>query len=1197
MRRFVTICAWLVCALASVAHAAPPLHATPLFRKFGVAEGLPSSSVHQIAEDRQGFLWIATVDGLARYDGVGFRVFRHDPSDPVSIAGNDITTIFIDRDDRIWCGLESHGLDMLDAARSSFTHFVNDPENPTSLTADDVWSIGQDADGSMLFGTGGSGLDRLHFDGSRAMFDHAAHDDHDARSITSDKIVAIYTAKNGELWIGSDFGLDVRRDGGYAHVDFSAVRSDKGRLNVRKLMQREDGTMLAATNRGLVAVDTQLKAKLIVGDELTHKAVFGFTRDRDGSLWIGTQHGLNHRDEAGNLTGFLASDTLPGSISGNLIPDVLLDHEGNLWVGSDDGGLVQLPLLWRNFSVFRHDASDGHSLSANRAQGLSVDAGGGVWAVNLDGGIDRLDPSTGFVERFGERLASPTSKGLFAAVADNRHRLWLGHAAGVRVYDLSNDSYRDIAVDADRADALGGGIVAFAEAGGAMWAASNVRGLHRIDADTLRVRKYLADGHVLRSDDINRIGVDPDGVLLVGSAAGLDRYDVSKDLFEPVAGIPDGTVIEFAFARDGSLWLLEDGALEHFCAPARCGKYKSIARYTSADGWPSATFTGMQVDASGIVWAAGPRGLWRYDPANKQLRLFGTQDGLISVEFNDAPLVQRADGTLFGATLAGIVGFAPHGLSENAQAPKLVLDDAIVTRGGRAIALDTANRITLGWTDRNLTFDARALSYVNPAGNRYQWKLDGYDTDWIDTAHRGERMFSQLPGGEYTLRVRAANASGVWTELAAPIAIAQSPPPWLTKSALVAYAILAALGAWLVTRAYRKRLDRRHAFELAQQQRTFAERSNAAKSEFLATMGHEIRTPMTGVLGMAELLLRTPLDPSQRGFAEAIQDSGRVLLRLVNDSLDLARIEAGRLDLEEKPLDLHALVRHVEALERPVAEAKGLAFSIGVSADVPRHVRGDAVRIEQIVLNLINNAIKFSERGRVSFDVAAFGGEVVFTVRDSGPGISPDMRARLFQRFEQADGPQRRAGSGLGLAICRELATRMGGRIEMDSEVGAGSTFRVSLPLPEVAPISTPSIERRMPSQTHRVLLVEDDAIVAAVIAGLLRASGHDVAHVANGLAALSETATSRFDAALIDLDLPGVDGLALARLLRAQESGARMSMIGISARSMGDEERLCLDAGMDAFLRKPITGAMLDESLATLFSARLESWGPTSRN
>ena len=1169
-------------AVASCACADSALHDTPLFRKFGVAEGLPSSSVHALAEDRAGFIWIATVDGLARYDGMGFRIFRHEPADGASIGGNDVTTIFIDRDDRIWCGLESHGLDVLDAARGGFTHYTNDAADPRSIVADDVWSIGQDTNGTMLLGTGGSGLDRLRKDGSRIVFDHVKHDDADPRSLASDKIVAIYTSQNGEVWFGSDLGLDVRRNDGYEHVDFSAIRSDQGRLNVRKLMQREDGVVLAATNRGLVSIDSKLKATLIVGSELTHKAVFGFARDPDGELWIGTQHGLNHRAGNGDVSGFLASETSPGSISGNLIPDVLCDHEGNIWIATDDGGLMQLPALWRNFSLFRHDASDAYSLSANRAQGLSVDARGGVWAVNLDGGIDRLDPQTGFVERYGERLAAPTSKGLFAAVQDKRGKLWLGHAAGVRIYDLDKRTYSDLDVHPEREDALGGGVTGFTESGGAMWAATNGRGLHRIDTVSLRIRRYEAGEAGLRNDDINRVGTDPAGSLLVASAAGLDRYDAASDAFSPLPGIPDGAAIEFSFARDGSLWLLEDGALEHFCAPAACASnaYTSIARYAAADGWQTATFTGMQVDAAGEVWVAGPRGLWRYDPAKKQLRTFGTQDGLISAEFNDAALVQRSEGTVFGATLAGIVGFDPSRVKENALAPNLVIDRAVVTRDSTNVSLDPKKPITLTWRDRNLTFVARALSYANPAGNRYQWRLENFDTEWVDSGNRGEREFSQLPTGDYRLHVRAANASGTWSGPIAAIELNQAPPPWATRWAFALYALALGVAAWLLIRGYRHRLERRHAFELAQQQRRFAERANAAKSEFLATMGHEIRTPMTGVLGMTELLLRTPLDSSQQGFAEAIQKSGRVLLRLVNDSLDLARIEAGKFELDEQTFDLHALVRDIESLERPIAEAKGLAFAVTIDADAPRFVHGDAIRIQQIVLNLVNNAIKFSERGTVKLQLSRARDQIQFCISDTGPGISDSTRRRLFQRFEQADGPQRRVGSGLGLAICRELVGHMRGEIAVDSKLGEGSTFRVTLPLDEVA--SIPDIGKEtlaMPtSAAKKILLVEDDATVAAVIAGFLRASGHEVVHVAHGLAALAEVETTRFDVALIDLDLPGVDGLALARLLRARE--VKFPLIGISARSVGDEESLCLAAGMNAFVRKPITGVMLDECL-----------------
>ena len=1193
----------LLCILGVTASAdacaAAELRSTPLFRKFGVADGLPSSSIHTLAEDHEGFIWIATVDGLARYDGTGFRIYRHNAADAKSIAGDDVTTIFIDRDDRIWCGLESHGLDVLDASRTNFTHYTNDPDDAHSLVADDVWSIGQSQDGSMLLGTGGSGIDRLRFDdASHAAFEHAKHDDANARSLASDKIVSIYTSTNGDIWFGSDYGLDLFRNGGYDHVDFSAVRSDTGRLNVRKLAQNDDGTMLAATNRGLVRIDASLKASLIAGSELTHKAVFSFARDHANELWIGTQHGVNRRDAAGNITGFLASEALPGSISGNLIPDMLCDHEGNLWIASDDGGLMQLTPLWRNFSLFRHDANDEHSLSASRAQGLSVDARGGVWAVNLDGGIDRLDPKTGFVERFGEHLAPPSSKGLFAATEDSRGRLWLGHAAGVRVYRLDDGTFSDLDVDAQRDDALAGGVTGFAETADAMWASTNSRGLHRIDPATFHVARYEEGAHGVRSDDINRIAVDPDGALLVASAAGLDRYDAARDTFSPLPGIPNGTTIELAFARDGSLWLLEDGALEHFCPPKKCGHdgYTSIARYTAADGWQSATFTGMQVDSAGIVWVAGPRGLWRYDPGKKQLRTFGAQDGLISAEFNDAVLVQRDDGTIFGATLAGIVGFDPLHVAENVQPPPLVIDAVTVTRDSQSMALDANHPIALTWRDRDLKVDARALSYANPSGNRYQWQLENFDTGWTDSGNRGEREFSQLPAGSYKLRVRAANASGAWSAASMPIEIEQAPPPWRTVWAFAAYALVLVFASMLSIRAYRQRLDRRHAFRLAQQQREFAERANTAKSEFLATMGHEIRTPMTGVLGMAELLLRTPLDDAQRNFAEAIQNSGRVLLRLVNDSLDLARIDAGKFELENEPFDVQALLRDIESLERPIAEAKGLVFERRVETNAPQFVRGDGIRVQQIVLNLVNNAIKFSERGTVTVALSRAEGGIRFEVKDSGPGMSDDMRARLFQRFEQADGPQRRVGSGLGLAICRELVAHMGGSIGVESEIGKGSAFQVTLPLPEVAmPLQRGVVKPSTASSAQDILLVEDDATVAAVIAGLLRARDHRVVHVVNGLAALAELATSRFDIAMIDLDLPGIDGLTLARMMRTRETDSRrMPLVGVSARSVGDEEALCLAAGMNAFLRKPITGAMLDECLGRVMSASF-SIGATS--
>lgn len=505
-------------------------------------------------------------------------------------------------------------------------------------------------------------------------------------------------------------------------------------------------------------------------------------------------------------------------------------------------------------------------------------------------------------------------------------------------------------------------------------------------------------------------------------------------------------------------------------------------------------------------------------------------------------------------------------------------------RAGDDVVLDTAD-VELGWQDRDLRLSARMLAYANPAAQRYQWKLSGFDADWIDGGNRGEREYAQLPPGDYVLRVRSADGGSAWSAPSTPLRVRVASPPWATPLAYASYATLLALAVLLTFRAYRLRLKRRHSWELAKQQRAFAERANAAKSDFLATMGHEIRTPMTGVLGMAELLLRTRLDETQRGYAQAIQDSGRLLLRLVNDSLDLARIEAGKLQLEIAPFGLHALLRRIEALARPQAEKRGLAWALSIAPETPHWLLGDALRIEQILLNLVANAIKFTERGAVAVSAArgAVAG-IAFAVSDSGPGIAAAERERLFRRFEQADSPQRRSGSGLGLAICRELAARMGGTIELDSEPGRGSRFRVALPLPECAsPKNGELAASPKAAEARRILLVEDDATVAAALAGLFQAQGHGVVGAANGLVALSELEATTFDAALIDLDLPGVDGLTLARMIRAREAKdakPRLRLIGLSARSRGDEEAQCRAAGMDAFLRKPVTGEMLADVL-----------------
>jgi signal transduction histidine kinase/CheY-like chemotaxis protein len=493
--------------------------------------------------------------------------------------------------------------------------------------------------------------------------------------------------------------------------------------------------------------------------------------------------------------------------------------------------------------------------------------------------------------------------------------------------------------------------------------------------------------------------------------------------------------------------------------------------------------------------------------------------------------------------------------------------------------------ITLAWNDHDLTVVARAMSFIAPENNRYRFHLDGFDSGWVDTGNRGDRTFTQLPDGDFALHVQAAGPDGVWRELATPLRLHVDNPPWLRWWAWLAYALLLALLFAALLNAMRRRQLQRHRLELITQENQLARAASQAKTEFLAQLGHEIRTPMTGVLGMAELLLSRPLGATERRFAETIRSSGEVLLTLVNDALDLARIEAGRLYLAPAPFDPHALVHDVAELQRARAIAKGLALHVDIASDVPALVMGDAVRIRQILLNLSSNAVKFTEHGEVRLTLTSDASQLRFTISDTGPGIAPADQAKLFQRYQQLDSPQRGSGSGLGLAICRELATLMGGSITLDSTPGAGSTFHVHLPLIPAEAIATEPAQASDNKDGPRwhLLLLEDDPTVAAVIVGLLEVQGHTVEHAPNALRALELLEQPRFDAALVDLDLPGLDGLQWARLVRSREESSTLPMIAVTARSGGEEESNARAAGMDGFLRKPLQSEQLAKALAAV--------------
>lgn len=1170
-----TIGLWALLASAVVLAGVPE---NPRLRVTGVADGLPSSNINGLALDRAGYLWLATSDGLARHDGVGMQVWRHEPSDPDALPGNYLSAVHVDDKDRIWVAIEGRGLSVLDRSRQSFRHYRK--SSSANVGSDDVWAITSHGD-DLWFGTFGGGLHRLRgaADDDAGRITRFMPVSGDPRSLPADIVLALGIDDRGQLWTGTTAGLARWTGRDFERVPLPGTEPAPTIYSV----SADGGALWIGASSGLFRreADGRWTRPAWAAMFQTPNAVFSVVPEPGGELWIASQRNL-WRVAPGAVP-------LPVSIGahGPVLPmyQILRQANGAMWFPVAGRGLGYLRPDWRRIAQFSR-SDDG--LAGELYRGLAPARDGGVWLAGSRGELERLAPDGERIPvdpRVQQRLAG----GKPMSIVEDRHgQVWIGERRGLVRIGRSGvvRAWREGGADG----VLGGPIDLMRLApDGTLWLSAAGAGIQQRDLMSGKVLTTIlaGDAQGLGAGDIEAMAFDAGGRLWIAGDQGLARWDAAVGRFAPVPGIPTGDRV-FAFAFDGrdALWLQRLSGLERHARTA--GGWRRVAHAGVAEGIPGVEGSGLLVDAGGRVWLPSSRGLFRWDPGTRRVRHFGLADGLGSQEFVDRALTLTPDGVIAAALAdGGIVLLDALAKDPLPQRPALHWDRVEVRRDGAWSPRASGSPLTLSPSDQELRVQLRLLAFEDAKAHRYFTRLDGYDRAWVAHGTSGERVFAGLPAGQHVLRARAIDATGNAAQ-EQQLRFSVLPPWWRTVPARVGSAAAMLLLALAAAAAYRARLRRRLDWQRAEHARTVSHEASLAKTRFLATLGHEVRTPMTGVMGMSELLLGTALDPQQRGYTESIRGAGEHLLRLVNDALDLARIESGKLELSLQPFDLRALVDGVVALTAPLARQRGLAFECEVAPDTQVAVLGDATRVRQILLNLIGNAVKFTETGSIRLRVAPLhadlrngtGDGVLFEVADTGPGLNAQQQSRLFRRFEQAEGNRtadRYGGSGLGLAICQELAAAMGGSISVDSEPGAGTRFSVVLPLaPTALPTQPPAVAGAAANSASSLalLLVEDDPTVAEVVSGLLRAQGHRVTHASHGLAAMAELASADFDAALLDLDLPGIDGFALARQLRTQ--GFACWLVAITARADADAEPQARAAGFDAFVRKPVTGAML---------------------
>ncbi|MFT2008191.1 two-component regulator propeller domain-containing protein [Pontibacter sp. 13R65] len=1224
---------------AFIMGSASSIFAQPTSFKFNhltTIDGLSQSSVNWIHQDKQGYMWFATSDGLNKFDGYEFTIYKYNSKDSTSISDNLIETIYEDSQGNLWIGTRGGGLNLFNRDHDNFTRYLHDPKNNNSISCNEVFSILEDEKENLWISTS-SGLN--YFNRSKNVFKRFAHDPGNSNSLSNNYVLQLFRGSDGRIWLGCRGALNLFDSKRKSFKHFLPDEYVEG-STISGIAEDEKGNLwVAYDGSGLFYFDVDNEQFTRVGhtrikNTISHNGITSIAQI-NGNLWIGThQGGLNILNlKTRTFNNYKNQPNNTNSISSNTIHSIFEDRQGNVWIGTWSTGLNVL-FNEKKFLHYKCTSSGGNTLNNSIVKSIMEDEEGKFWIGTEGGGLNYFDRDKNSFINYMSHPSWESTDYILGMFKTKNGNLWIGsYRGGLNYYNKKNKSFTNFRSDKNNPESLSNDDVSvmLEDYEQNLWVGTWGGGLNLLNKGTDRFIHFKHKPNKpasLSRNLVNALFEDSKRNLWVGTDAGLNLLNKDRKTFkvflnneqDPLS-LSNNSILVFHEDKKGRLWIGTGGGLNLY-HPEK----EKFTSYTEKDGLPNNVIVSILEDDHGNLWLGTNKGISKFDPKERSFRNYTVGDGLQGNEFKRQAAFKSKSGEMYFGGVNGFNIFHPDSIKDNNYSPPVVFTDfQIFNKSIHPNAPDSplqehisvTKEIVLPYHLSVISFEYAALNYLLPEQNQYAYMLEGFDKEWNYVGNARTATYTNLDPGKYLLKIKASNNDGVWNEEGTTLSIIITPPFWKTTQAYILYGVLLSLLMYGALKYYSERIKLQNSLLFEKKQRQLEHDLNEERLRFFTGFSHELKTPLTLILAPVEDLINK--NGKDKHSLNLIHKNARYLLQIINKLLEFRKTEVDLNELKIAAYKLNSILETwINNYQHLAQKRKVDLIYHATKQDIIAYI--DLEKLQIMVNNLLSNAFKFTPvQGRIEVILNQDKSNILIQVKDTGIGIHPDAVPRIFNWY-YSEGGSKNVGTGIGLALTKRLAELHQGDVLVESTLNQGTTFTITIPhdqklspnpqkhtVPNVSDyffdVEVPNLpdfeyliekeecEEKIihtNSETTKevLLLVDDNPGIIQYLTGLLK-DDYNILNAFDGQQGLEKAFKYIPDLIISDISMPKKSGIEFCQSLKHHVATSHIPVILLTVNNTFEYIKNGFTEGADLYVTKPFNGQLLLTQVKSLLEKR----------